>query len=179
MSDDKNMNDADSKDNFTDVDDFDDDDFNDAPRPKYNNLNETKKIFYIMYNSIIELADTISMPTDTNIEMMVKVSVVLFLICGVCRLLNLFTFISWQGSLINAIILIILMMMEKGESNAISRMYRNAQLSIKKARSRKKRSGKSNGGVKRAAGTNKHKQPATRKRSATAAKRPTSKSRLH
>ena len=99
-----------------------------APQPNPETLppedvtkRELHKFMLLMYGALKQMRDVVAMPTDSNIETLVVISVALSVITGFAGLLHIFTFISWQGAVINSTILIALMCYEKGENNALSK----------------------------------------------------------
>ena len=90
-------------------------------------------------------------------------SVILFGCSLVSDAIGMYTFISWQGSGLCTLVLGVLLYMERSENNALSRMYRNARVSIEKDVKRAKDAGSRLSGRRSANSNNSTKQKAKRR----------------
>lgn len=96
-------------------------------------MNDKERLSLCFYNILVGMKDTLALPNDSTLEKCMKLSASLFAITVVCKLLGLYTFISWQGSLACTVILVALLWKERRENDALLRMYRNARISAQKA----------------------------------------------
>lgn len=91
----------------------------------------------LVYESAVQIMDIFAMPTESNIEMLFKLSLGLFGITGIAQLCRLYTFLSWQGTLLNLLLVAVLMIKEKGEQNVLTQSYK---LAAQRMRSSSKKS---------------------------------------
>ena len=115
-------------------------------------MNDKEKLSLAFYNILVGFRDTLSLPTHATLEKCMKLSACMFLLTVVCKLLGLFTFISWQGSLACTLILVALLWKERSENDALLRMYRNARISAQKAAQYAKTAGANLDARRRSAG---------------------------
>lgn len=125
-------------------------------------MNE-EKFAQLIYNIVIDVRDTLSLPTHKTLATTTAFSLGLFAVSLLADLLKFYTFVSWQGSLICTIALVILLWIERSENDALLRMYRSARASAEKAVCRAKTAG-SNLNSKRSANRNDRNKQATGKR---------------
>ena len=104
-------------------------------------MTESEKLSVSIYSIAEGLKDTVSLPTPDTVEKTTFLSVILFGCSLVSEAIGMYTFISWQGAGLCTLVLVVLLYMERSENNALSRMYRNARLSIKKDATRAKNAG--------------------------------------
>lgn len=96
-------------------------------------MDDKEKLSLCFYGVLVSMKDTLSLPTDSTLDKCMKLSISMFALTLVCNLLGLYTFISWQGSLLCSAILVALLWKERRENDALLRMYRNARVSAQKA----------------------------------------------
>lgn len=104
-------------------------------------MTESEKLSVSIYSIAEGLKDTVSLPTPDTVEKTTFLSVILFGCSLVSDAIGMYTFISWQGSGLCTLVLGVLLYMERSENNALSRMYRNARVSIEKDVKRAKDAG--------------------------------------
>ena len=104
-------------------------------------MTESEKLSVSIYSIAAGLKDTVSLPTPDTVEKTTFLSVILFRCSLVSEAIGMYTFISWQGSGLCTSVLGVLLYMERSENNALSRMYRNARISIEKDVKRAKDAG--------------------------------------
>lgn len=104
-------------------------------------MTESEKLSVSIYSIAEGLKDTVSLPTPDTVEKTTLLSVILFGCSLVSEAIGMYTFISWQGSGLCTLVLGVLLYMERSENNALSRMYRNARVSIEKDVKRAKDAG--------------------------------------
>ena len=104
-------------------------------------MTESEKLSVSIYSIAEGLKDTVSLPTPDTVEKTTVLSVILFGCSLVSEAIGMYTFISWQGSGLCTLVLGVLLYMERSENNALSRMYRNARVSIEKDVKRAKDAG--------------------------------------
>ena len=104
-------------------------------------MTESEKLSVSIYSIAEGLKDTVSLPTPDTVEKTTFLSVILFGCSLVSEAIGMYTFISWQGSGLCTLVLGVLLYMERSENNALSRMYRNARVSIEKDVKRAKDAG--------------------------------------
>ena len=126
-------------------------------------MTESEKLS-VSISSIAEgLKDTVSLPTPDTVEKTTFLSVILFGCSLVSDAIGMYTFISWQGSGLCTLVLGVLLYMERSENNALSRMYRNARVSIEKDVKRAKDAGSRLSSRRSANSNNRTKQKAKRR----------------
>lgn len=108
-------------------------------------MDDKEKMSLMLYDIILSIKDTVSLPTHSTLERTCFYSALLFVCSLLSNLLGFYTFVSWQGALFTTILLLILLLMERGENNAISRMYRSAKLSAQKTMRGGKNAGSGSG----------------------------------
>lgn len=106
-------------------------------------MNNKEKISLCVYDIVLSVRDTISLPTHETLERTLKFSLLLLVCSILSSLLGFYTFISWQGCLICIVLLVILLWIERSENDALLRMYSSAKLSAEKALRRAKDAGSS------------------------------------
>ena len=104
-------------------------------------MTESEKLSVSIYSIAEGLKDTVSLPTPDTVEKTTFLSAILFGCSLVSEAIGMYTFISWQGSGLCTLVLGVLLYMERSENNALSRMYRNARVSIEKDVKRAKDAG--------------------------------------
>lgn len=126
-------------------------------------MTESEKLSVSIYSIAEGLKDTVSLPTPDTVEKTTFLSAVLFGCSLVSEAIGMYTFISWQGSGLCTLILGVLLYMERSENNALSRMYRNARVSIEKDVKRAKDAGSRLSSRRSANSNNRTKQKAKRR----------------
>ena len=126
-------------------------------------MTESEKLSVSIYNIVEGMKDTISLPTPTTLEKTVQLSAFLFGCSLVSDMIGMYTFISWQGAGLCTLFLGVLFYMERSENNALSRMYRNARVSIEKDVKRAKDAGSRLSSRRSANSNNRTKQKAKRR----------------
>lgn len=126
-------------------------------------MTESEKLSVSIYSIAEGLKDTVSLPTPDTVEKTTLLSAVLFGCSLVSEAIGMYTFISWQGSGLCTLILGVLLYMERSENNALSRMYRNARVSIEKDVKRAKDAGSRLSSRRSANSNNRTKQKAKRR----------------
>ena len=126
-------------------------------------MTESEKLSVSIYSIAEGLKDTVSLPTPDTVEKTTFLSVILFGCSLVSEAIGMYTFISWQGSGLCTLILGVLLYMERSENNALSRMYRNARVSIEKDVKRAKDAGSRLSSRRSANSNNRTKQKAKRR----------------
>ena len=126
-------------------------------------MTESEKLSVSIYSIAEGLKDTVSLPTPDTVEKTTFLSAVLFGCSLVSEAIGMYTFISWQGSGLCTLVLGVLLYMERSENNALSRMYRNARVSIEKDVKRAKDAGSRLSSRRSANSNNRTKQKAKRR----------------
>ena len=126
-------------------------------------MTESEKLSVSIYRIAEGLKDTVSLPTPDTVEKTTFLSVILFGCSLVSEAIGMYTFISWQGSGLCTLVLGVLLYMERSENNALSRMYRNARVSIEKDVKRAKDAGSRLSSRRSANSNNRTKQKAKRR----------------
>ena len=126
-------------------------------------MTESEKLSVSIYSIAEGLKDTVSLPTPDTVEKTAFLSVILFGCSLVSEAIGMYTFISWQGSGLCTLVLGVLLYMERSENNALSRMYRNARVSIEKDVKRAKDAGSRLSSRRSANSNNRTKQKAKRR----------------
>ena len=126
-------------------------------------MTESEKLSVSIYSIAEGLKDTVSLPTPDTVEKTTLLSVILFGCSLVSEAIGMYTFISWQGSGLCTLVLGVLLYMERSENNALSRMYRNARVSIEKDVKRAKDAGFRLSSRRSANSNNRTKQKAKRR----------------
>lgn len=126
-------------------------------------MTESEKLSVSIYSIAEGLKDTVSLPTPDTVEKTTFLSVILFGCSLVSDAIGMYTFISWQGSGLCTLVLGVLLYMERSENNALSRMYRNARVSIEKDVKRAKDAGSRLSSRRSANSNNRTKQKAKRR----------------
>lgn len=126
-------------------------------------MTESEKLSVSIYSIAEGLKDTVSLPTPDTVEKTTFLSVILFGCSLVSDAIGMYTFISWQGSGLCTLVLGVLLYMERSENNALSRMYRNARISIEKDVKRAKDAGSRLSSRRSANSNNRTKQKAKRR----------------
>ena len=126
-------------------------------------MTESEKLSVSIYSIAEGLKDTVSLPTPDTVEKTTFLSVILFGCSLVSDTIGMYTFISWQGSGLCTLVLGVLLYMERSENNALSRMYRNARVSIEKDVKRAKDAGSRLSSRRSANSNNRTKQKAKRR----------------
>ena len=126
-------------------------------------MTESEKLSVSIYSIAEGLKDTVSLPTPDTVEKTTLLSVILFGCSLVSDAIGMYTFISWQGSGLCTLVLGVLLYMERSENNALSRMYRNARVSIEKDVKRAKDAGSRLSSRRSANSNNRTKQKAKRR----------------
>ena len=126
-------------------------------------MTESEKLSVSIYSIAEGLKDTVSLPTPDTLEKTTFLSAILFGCSLVSEAIGVYTFISWQGSGLCTSVLGVLLYMERSENNALSRMYRNARVSIEKDVKRAKDAGSRLSSRRSANSNNRTKQKAKRR----------------
>ena len=126
-------------------------------------MTESEKLSVSIYSIAEGLKDTVSLPTPDTVEKTTFLSAILFGCSLVSEAIGMYTFISWQGSGLCTLVLGVLLYMERSENNALSRMYRNARISIEKDVKRAKDAGSRLSSRRSANSNNRTKQKAKRR----------------
>ena len=126
-------------------------------------MTESEKLSVSIYSIAEGLKDTVSLPTPDTVEKTTFLSVILFGCSLVSEAIGMYTFISWLGSGLCTLVLGVLLYMERSENNALSRMYRNARVSIEKDVKRAKDAGSRLSSRRSANSNNRTKQKAKRR----------------
>lgn len=126
-------------------------------------MTESEKLSVSIYSIAEGLKDTVSLPTPDTVEKTTLLSFILFGCSLVSEAIGMYTFISWQGSGLCTLVLGVLLYMERSENNALSRMYRNARVSIEKDVKRAKDAGSRLSSRRSANSNNRTKQKAKRR----------------
>ena len=126
-------------------------------------MTESEKLSVSIYSIAEGLKDTVSLPTPDTVEKTTFLSAILFGCSLVSEAIGMYTFISWQGSGLCTSVLGVLLYMERSENNALSRMYRNARVSIEKDVKRAKDAGSRLSSRRSANSNNRTKQKAKRR----------------
>ena len=126
-------------------------------------MTESEKLSVSIYSIAEGLKDTVSLPTPDTVEKTTFLSVILFGCSLVSEAIGMYTFISWQGSGLCTLVLGVLLYMERSENNALSRMDRNARVSIEKDVKRAKDAGSRLSSRRSANSNNRTKQKAKRR----------------
>ena len=126
-------------------------------------MTESEKLSVSIYSIAEGLKDTVSLPTPDTVEKTTFLSVILFGCSLVSEAIGMYTFISWQGAGLCTLVLGVLLYMERSENNALSRMYRNARVSIEKDVKRAKDAGSRLSSRRSANSNNRTKQKAKRR----------------
>ena len=117
-------------------------------------MDDKEKLSMSFYHILIGFKDTFSLPTDSTLEKVLKLSVVLTIVTAILTAMGFFTFLSWQGCLLCTIILVALLWKERSENDALLRMYRDARVSAQKVAQHAKTAGARVNSVRRSASTN-------------------------
>ena len=107
-------------------------------------MDNKERLSLYLYDIVISIRDTLSLPTHKSLEKTFYFSLGLLLCSLLSELLGFYTFISWQGCLICIGLLLLLLWLERSENDALLRMYRTARLSAQKVVRRRQTSGTSN-----------------------------------
>ena len=126
-------------------------------------MTESEKLSVSIYSIAEGLKDTVSLPTPDTVEKTTFLSVILFGCSLVSEAIGMYTFRSWEGSGLCTLVLGVLLYMERSENNALSRMYRNARVSIEKDVKRAKDAGSRLSSRRSANSNNRTKQKAKRR----------------
>ena len=126
-------------------------------------MTESEKLSVSIYSIAEGLKDTVSLPTPDTVEKTTFLSAILFGCSLVSEAIGMYTFISWQGSGLCTLVLGVLLYIERSENNALSRMYRNARISIEKDVKRAKDAGSRLSSRRSANSNNRTKQKAKRR----------------
>lgn len=95
-------------------------------------MDNKEKLSVGVYNLVVNIRDTLSLPTHSTIAKTFYYSLLLLVCSIVSELLGFYTFISWYGCLTCVIVLTILLWIERRENDALLKMYRTARLSAEK-----------------------------------------------
>lgn len=104
-------------------------------------MNDNSRISLMIYNTLVSIKNTLSLPTHATLEKTFIYSLILFGCSILSTLLKFYTFISWQGCLICIIALFTLLWIERSENDALLRMYRTVRVSAEKTLQRTKTAG--------------------------------------
>lgn len=107
-------------------------------------MDDKERLSLYLYDIVISIRDTLSLPTHKSLEKTFYFSLGLLLCSLLSELLGFYTFISWQGCLICIGLLLLLLWLERSENDALLRMYRTARISAEKAVRRAKSASTSN-----------------------------------
>ena len=127
-------------------------------------MDDKEKMSLLIYNAILSVRDTLSLPTHKTIEKTLIYSVVLLVCSALSTLLRFYTFVSWQGALLCTLLLVLLLWIERRENDALLRMYRTAELSAKKAMRRAKDAGNGHSSRRGSTNSNSSQQKTTKRR---------------
>ena len=127
-------------------------------------MDDKEKMSLLIYNAILSVRDTLSLPTHKTIEKTLIYSVVLLVCSALSTLLRFYTFVSWQGALLCTLLLVLLLWIERRENDALLRMYRTAELSAKKVMRRAKDAGTGHSSRRSSTNSNSGKQKTTKRR---------------
>ena len=116
-------------------------------------MDDKERISLQIYDIVLSIRDTLSLPTHASLEKTLYFSMGLLLCSILSELLKFYTFISWQGCLICIVLLLLLLWIERSENDALLRMYRSARVSAEKALRRAKNAS-ANSGSRRSANNN-------------------------
>lgn len=93
---------------------------------------DKERLSLSMYNAVLGVRDTISLPTHKTLEKTFYFSIALLGSSILSTVIGFYTFLSWQGCLLCVALLTILLFIERSENDALLKMYRNARLSTQK-----------------------------------------------
>lgn len=102
------------------------------------------ELIEILYTVIKESVDSLVLPTGNTLLPSLAFSGIIFFISLISDILDIYSFISWQGAGIACLSLFALTLIERREDNEVSRLYRNAQLRAERVKSRLTSAGSSN-----------------------------------
>lgn len=105
-------------------------------------MKDSEQISLQLYDIVIGIKDTLSLPTSTTLEKTTIYSVVLLGCSILSQLLGFYTFVGWQGCLLCSLCLIIFNIIERSEKSALSKMYGAARASAEAALRRAKKAGR-------------------------------------
>ncbi len=94
---------------------------------------EKEKLSLAMYDIVLSIRNNISLPTHGTISKVLVLSIALFVCSVISSLLRFYTFISWEGSLICVIVLLILLWVERAQNDTLIRAYKAGAKYAKKA----------------------------------------------
>lgn len=84
---------------------------------------EKAKVSLAMYDVILSIRDTVSLPTHKTLFKTAVYSLIITVITVVCRLLNYYTFLHWAGCLACTICLWTLLWVERTKDKQMQRAY--------------------------------------------------------
>lgn len=94
------------------------------------------ELIEILYTVIKESIDSLVLPTGNTLLPSLAFSGIIFSVSLISDILDIYSFISWQGAGIACLSLFALTLIERREDNEVSRLYRNAQLRAERVKSR-------------------------------------------
>lgn len=132
-------------------------------------MNDKERLSLSMYNIILGLRNTLSLPSHDVLEKTLYYSLGLLCCSTISQLMGFYTFISWNGALLCTALLILLLWKERSENDALLRMYTAARLSARKV-ARKGKSASASLSARRPSNGNKHTKGKVSKRNKSNAK---------
>ena len=94
---------------------------------------EKEKLSLALYDVVLGVKDTVSLPTHDTLAKTLVYSLVLTFCSLISTLLDFYTFISWQGSLICVCVLIGLLYVERAQNKTLENAYKVARQKAKAA----------------------------------------------
>lgn len=130
-------------------------------------MDDKERLSLAIYGIIVSVRDALSLPTHATLLNSFIFSALLFVCSLLSSLLGFYTFIGWPGSLICTLVLGTLLFIERSENDALSRMYRSAKLSAKKAMRRAANTSSGKRGGRNVSNANEHSNASGRQRGRT------------
>lgn len=131
-------------------------------------MNDSEKVSLQLYKIVVGIKDTLSLPTQNTLEKTIQYSMAMLVSSVLSQLLGFYTFLSWQGCLLCTLVLIIFILIERGEKSAILKMYSTARASTQAALRRAKAAGSRANSKSGRANNNRNKNTARKRKPANA-----------
>lgn len=95
---------------------------------------EKERLSLAIYDVVWSMKNTLSFPVHDTLYKSFLYSLLMFGIIIIAKLLKVYTFLSWQGCLICALVLGILLWVERAQNNAYERTLEQARRALKEAK---------------------------------------------
>lgn len=104
-------------------------------------MKDSEQISLQLYNIVVGIRDTLSLPTSNTLEKTTLYSLTMLACSILSQLLGFYTFLCWQGCCLCTLCLIIFNIIERSEKSALLKMYSTARASAEAALRRAKKAG--------------------------------------